>query len=109
MITMPVISPSGVRSGAACARTNTRDPSIRWLANVPSQGQPRSTFSAMCWTVRGVALLDPERQQRAADQVLGVVGKAEQRDREGVGVQQGAVPVDDHDAGRHLLEHVARR
>jgi hypothetical protein len=51
MITMPVISPSAERSGAACARTNTLDPSIRWLAKVPSHGQPRSTFSAMCCTV----------------------------------------------------------
>ncbi len=51
MITMPEISPPGLRSGAAWARTKTRDPSSRWLASVPSQGQPLSTFSAMCWTV----------------------------------------------------------
>ena len=51
MITMPVISPSLSRSGAAWARRKTREPSIRWLAKVPSQGQPRSTLSAMCCTV----------------------------------------------------------
>ncbi len=50
MITMPVISPDGPRSGAACARTKTRDPSTRWLASVPSHGQPRSTWSAICCT-----------------------------------------------------------
>ena len=41
MSTIPVTSPPGPRMGAAWARTKTRDPSTRRVANVPSQGRPR--------------------------------------------------------------------
>ena len=39
-ITMPSIAPEGWRSGTAWARTNTREPSPRMTANVPSQAPP---------------------------------------------------------------------
>ena len=46
MITIPSIEPDGWRSGIAWARTNTREPSPRMTANVPSPPRPRSTCLA---------------------------------------------------------------
>ncbi len=45
-ITMPSIEPEGWRRGMAWARTNTREPSTRRTANVPSPPRPRSTCLA---------------------------------------------------------------
>ena len=45
-ITMPSMEPDGWRSGIAWARTNTREPSARRTANVPSPPRPRSTCLA---------------------------------------------------------------
>ena len=43
---MPSMEPDGWRSGIAWARTNTREPSARRTANVPSPPRPRSTCLA---------------------------------------------------------------
>ena len=42
-ITMPSISPDGLRSGTASSLTNSRLPSARCPANVSSQVTPLST------------------------------------------------------------------
>ena len=62
----------------------------------------------MARRLAGVALLEAEREQALARQVLGVVGEAEQRDGEVVDVLQAAVEVHDDDAGRDLPEHGVR-
>jgi hypothetical protein len=56
----------------------------------------------------GVALLEAEREQALAREVLGVVGEAEQRDGEVVGVLQAAVQVHDDHAGLDLPQHDIR-
>ena len=43
---MPSTEPDGWRRGMAWARTNTREPSTRRTANVPSPPRPRSTCLA---------------------------------------------------------------
>ena len=75
----------------------------------PVPGTPAPHLLGQVGGLAEVLLLEPQREQRAADEALGCVGEVEELRRVGVGIQQVALLVGYHHRGLDLPEHRVRR